>query len=339
MICVVALFPFIVGLIQVGFDSSLLPSLMQIITLTLLLEYGLNNDFEKCMKAFSLLLEIYTYVNFFSIIIFPNGMYESDVYSGHFWFLGYKNVMIRFFLPALCVNSIWTVYKFGKYTIRFYLLLICMLYTEWIVDCKTGLIGIFFVVIMLFMFSRKKLPKFINAKNVSIIVVVVSILFATTSITDVFNDLLVSLGEEASIGHRINIWKRAIEIIIQNPIFGYGLRNNDEYKMLLNVNLGYSYISHPHNYVLYTLIQGGLMQLVVVGALFFRTTRKCMKNRDSFAAKMIMYTYIAFFIMGITESLVGAAMLYPLAIITDSVIDKKIFYKGNKNRNLWRKTK
>lgn len=98
------------------------------------------------MAGLALILEIYTYVNFATIVLFPDGLYDAALYAGNYWFLGYKNVMIRFLLPAIVLNAIWTVHNKGKYTVRLYLLIIISIATEWMVDCKTGLIGIIIVV-------------------------------------------------------------------------------------------------------------------------------------------------------------------------------------------------
>lgn len=311
---------------------SLFLNVLQIVALTLILQNGLDKNFESCMGMFALILEIYAYVNLASIYLFPNGLYTSALTHYTFWFYGYKNVMIRFLLPTICVNAIYTVWKNGRYTPRLIVLIAATIWTQWIVDCKTGVVGILFVVVMMFFFTKRELPKFINLRNVILAIGIVSIALATTSMIEKLSDVLIKLGEETSVYNRTLIWSRAVELISNKPILGYGLRSTEGYRQLFNLSLGWTDFSHPHNYVLYVLIQGGLIVFSIVAILFFGVSKKCIQNRDSFAAKMLLLTYISFFIMGVTESLVGATLLYPLAILTDYILREQVLYIG-KHRN------
>lgn len=308
---------------------SLFLNVLQIVALTLILQNGLDKNFESCMGMFALILEIYAYVNLASIYLFPNGLYTSALTHYTFWFYGYKNVMIRFLLPTICVNAIYTVWKNGRYTPRLIVLIAATIWTQWIVDCKTGVVGILFVVVMMFFFTKRELPKFINLRNVILAIGIVSIALATTSMIEKLSDVLIKLGEETSVYNRTLIWSRAVELISNKPIWGYGLRSTEGYRQLFNLSLGWTDFSHPHNYVLYVLIQGGLIVFSIVAILFFGVSKKCIQNRDSFAAKMLLLTYISFFIMGVTESLVGATLLYPLAILTDYILREQVLYIGS----------
>ena len=177
----ITLFPLAVSLIQGGqlTQSAFFP-ILQTIGLIAVIGDGVEKKSISVLAGLALLLEIYTYVNFATIVLFPDGLYDAALYAGNYWFLGYKNVMIRFLLPAIVLNAIWTVHNKGKYTVRLYLLIIISIATEWMVDCKTGLIGIIIVVVTMIIFTRKQLPKFINARNGLLFIGVLSIALATT---------------------------------------------------------------------------------------------------------------------------------------------------------------
>ena len=81
---------------------------------------GVEKKSISVLAGLALILEIYTYVNFATIVLFPDGLYDAALYAGNYWFLGYKNVMIRFLLPAIVLNAIWTVHNKGKYTVRLF---------------------------------------------------------------------------------------------------------------------------------------------------------------------------------------------------------------------------
>lgn len=195
----ITLFPLAVSLIQgVQLTQSAFFPILQTIGLIAVIGDGVEKKSISVLAGLALILEIYTYVNFATIVLFPDGLYDAALYAGNYWFLGYKNVMIRFLLPAIVLNAIWTVHNKGKYTVRLYLLIIISIATEWMVDCKTGLIGIIIVVATMIIFTRKQLPKFINARNGLLFIGVLSIALATTSLLDEFSDLLLDMGETVS---------------------------------------------------------------------------------------------------------------------------------------------
>lgn len=311
----ITLFPLAVSLIQgVQLTQSAFFPILQTIGLIAVIGDGVEKKSISVLAGLALILEIYTYVNFATIVLFPDGLYDATLYAGNYWFLGYKNVMIRFLLPAIVLNAIWTVHNKGKYTVRLYLLIIISIATEWMVDCKTGLIGIIIVVVTMIIFTRKQLPKFINARNGLLFIGVLSIALATTSLLDEFSDLLLDMGETVSVFSRQAVWFRAIQLFVKSPVWGYGIRTNDGYRELINLSTGWGYFSHPHNYILYVLIQGGILELMLISYLIIKVTRMCLANRNNYMAKMLLVFYIASFVMGITESLVGYTLLFPIAL-------------------------
>lgn len=131
----ITLFPLAVSLIQgVQLTQSAFFPILQTIGLIAVIGDGVEKKSISVLAGLALILEIYTYVNFATIVLFPDGLYDAALYAGNYWFLGYKNVMIRFLLPAIVLNAIWTVHNKGKYTVRLYLLIIISIATEWMVE-------------------------------------------------------------------------------------------------------------------------------------------------------------------------------------------------------------
>lgn len=333
LIILIAVIPLIIGLMQgAKVSMSVITPIIQVICLTFILEDGLEDNFDKCLDALACLLELYTYINFITVILYPNGLYEMDLYSGSYWFLGYKNVMIRFLIPAIFCNIVKTIRKKKKYSTRLFALIVTSIATQLIVDCKTGLIGIGIIVIMMLLFSRESLPRWINGKNCFIFIGIFSIILATTHLMDSFSDILASLGETMSVSHRQAVWKRAIELIAKNPIIGYGARTSSEYKELINLSTGWGYFSHPHNYFLYMALQGGILIYILIIALMINISKKSRQNKKNIGSKFLIVMYVAFFVMGISESLSGAILLYPLAIFSDYFSVNEVIYDKKKER-------
>lgn len=327
LIYAITLFPLIVSLIEgVELTQSVFIPVLQTIGLVAAMSSVSKNNLSGMLFGLSFILKIYTYINFFSVIFFPNGLYEEEIYSGNYWFLGYKNVMVRFLIPAIVINAIYTVYKKKRYDISLYILTAISVATLWIVDCKTGVIGIGIIIFTMIVFARRNLPKFFNAKNGLIAVGVLSVALGTTSLLDDFSEIFSSLGETVSVFSRQTVWFRAIQLFLKSPILGYGLRTNDGYRELINLSTGWGYFSHPHNYLLFILIQGGLIEVLLIVIFLTKVSRLCLANRDNYMTKMLLVYYIAFFVMGITESLVGCTLLYPVALLAEYCQDLDVRY-------------
>ena len=95
----ITLFPLAVSLIQgVQLTQSAFFPILQTIGLIAVIGDGVEKKSISVLAGLALILEIYTYVNFATIVLFPDGLYDAALYAGNYWFLGYKNVMIRFLL-------------------------------------------------------------------------------------------------------------------------------------------------------------------------------------------------------------------------------------------------
>ena len=323
-----ALFPLFVSLFygnNVGFGYYI--PVIQTCSLALLIEKSYKKNFNEILTGLVFVLELYVYINFITIILFPEGIIDVEFYSGNYWFLGYKNVMIRFILPTVGLRAILCVYRSGKYTFSFYCLLIISILTNIIVDCKTGAIGIIIVAVMALIFSKKTLPKWINLKTGIIVFVIITLIVTTTQFLENFNQFMFLIGEEVSLMSRTLVWENSLYLFFESPIWGYGLMDNDGYRELLNTYTGWGYFSHPHNFILYTLIQGGLIQFGMACYLFFKIGKLSYENKSNFAIKMLIFVYLAFFVMGLTESLIGATLIYPLAVFAESFVKYDIQYK------------
>ena len=327
LVILIIIYPFIVSVFYgVEINQAIYIPLIQTLGIALLLEIGVQERFNECLSALALLLEIYIYINFLSIILFPNGLYNADFYSGNYWFLGYKNVMIRFILPGVCINFISAVCRKEKHTFRICILCAIAIASLIMVDNKTGIIGLAIIIISAILFSKKKLPRFINLRNTLIIIGIISVLLGTTSLLSEFSPILKSMGETVSVMSRQAVWFRAIQMFMKNPLFGYGLRSGDQYRKLINLSTGWGYFSHPHNYILFTLIQGGIIVVLLIVVLFICLSRTYIEHQNNYGCKMLIFMYLGFFVMGITESLTGATLLYPLAILMDGMKNRKIEY-------------
>lgn len=258
-------------------------------------------------------LEIYIYLNLLTIILFPGGLYSTERYDMN-WFLGYKNIQIRTILPIISLSMIKSYWKSDKINVRTIVLLVVSGITMVFLRSATSLVGfvVFIGLLILFLRRKKELPRFINMMTILGITVVLFYLTVVLKIQDKFTSLLLNiLGRSATFTGRTHIWDEAIELVLKKPFLGYGYLTGNEYVSFFgNVNA-----THPHNYFLYIMMSGGLMLLAVFLYGYVLVHMRIEETRNSVYSKIIMFTISAFLIMGLTESLTGTILLYPMFII------------------------
>ena len=135
------------------------------LALCLMFDIWLTKSPETLIDGFSI-LELLVYANFITILLFPKGMYRTDLYSAN-WLLGYKNYQIRTILPIICMALIRSYWKWGKIAFRAWMLLACSVGTLVLVDSATALVGytLFLVLLMLYHSKEKTIPPIINLTN------------------------------------------------------------------------------------------------------------------------------------------------------------------------------
>ena len=131
---------------------------------------------------------------------------------------------------------------------------------------------------------------------------------------------------DMAINDRFRMWLECLEHISERPLLGYGAGIQNTWDMLGENNI---YAVHAHNFVLQTLMEGGLIALAVMGLIGFMVIRygiKLMRNGHSrafwmgfavlmFASSFILHGLVDYPLL--TPKLVGNFMMI-LAIVDRS---------------------
>lgn len=302
-----------------GLQLNLVMTQLRIIAMAMIFRYGIEIKVIDCLRIFSIVTGLLVLLNFISVIVFPQGLYITEVYDKGNWLFGYKNTAIYIILPAICVSAAYSIMAYKKYNIYVLMLFIISILTQILSDCKTGIVGLAYLGFLLLIIRKKDLPKFLNLKTEIILILLMIVSIVSTSIIDNLNEYIIVLGEEKSLLSRFEVWERAIELFMKSPVFGYGLQSTEGYRKIINLDLGYTMFSHPHNYILYLLLQGGLIGICLVVYLFYLLGKKCKKHNNLYMARLLIVMYMIFFILGITESMTGAILLLPILVLADSI--------------------
>ena len=286
------------------------------------------------LKVIDFVLTTFVLVNFVIMILFPNGWFKSELYDLN-WFLGFKNVMIRTILPALTINAIIAYHKYGRLNRWNYVYFFICFITIFLSHSSTSLlmIVIYGVCVMGIPLLRK--IKYFTLLVAFLIPLIITITIVIYNIQDQYTVFFEKeLGKDTTFTGRTFIWEYVILKIFQSPILGYGYHPSLEWNTIYSDFSNFT-ISHPHNFILYMLIQGGFVYFGMFVFLLIYVTKCTWKDRKEPVICLLNIMYFTFFIGGITESITECLYMFPMmglfTTIRDSIYNEKI---GNHYR-LW----
>ena len=262
----------------------------------------------------SRILQIYVYINFATVILYPNGMWQGDTMYELNWFLGYKNPQIRTILPVVALSIIYSSWKRKKFDIFTYALVVVSAATFLLIQSATALVGftLFLALIILFNNGIIPYPKIINLITGLIAVIALGIAIVFFSIQNDYASFFHNvLQRDVDFTDRLGIWYDSVWRISKQPILGYGYMQSEDFEDWY----GFIQATHPHNYFMYVLIRGGFVLFAVILAGFLYANRILMKYIDYSFSRVIIFTLLTFILMGLTEALTATVMLYPMFIM------------------------
>lgn len=312
---------------------SALISGIRIVTVMLIFENCISRS-DIFLSALMLHAELFTYINFISILLFPNGLYVSSSSSyGNLgmWFLGYNNGFIFWLFPALLIAWIYGEYTNKK--IRSVVLTACIFITEFYQGSATGKVA---VVVFMIIILTPHIRKILTPVRSIIGVVVLVALIVFFRITDFLKFIIVNLlNKNLTFTNRLFIWDNAISAISKKMITGYGILDSTT---IINM-LGYSETgnvwtgaTHAHCNYLQIAFEGGLVAASLFVVIYIIIIRKNIKNWEKKLVQICFYGLIVYSIMGITEVLdtISMFIIFPLAYYAIDLAGKKRGYNTSK---------
>lgn len=323
---------FLVTLLYNGDVENCIQSSIEIISLALVIDYGLKNDTSEFLRGFSILLYILVLYNFYTILKFPNGLYvDSNGYADN-WFLGFKNIHILFILPAITINFINSYFHYGKISKSCILLLIISFLSLIFVNSSTSLIGLFIISIFLLFQKLFIKSKKLNIKNYFLVNMIAFFGIVIFKLQNIFSFLIVDiLKKDITLTNRIYIWDDVMKLISKKPLFGYGLETSS---IRLNKTISHPSL-HAHNQILEIFYKTGIIGAILFALILIESIKKIYKNNDNIISKFLSVTLFAWFIMMLTEAYAYEYFMYYFVICYN--IDYII--KNSKNNHIYTEKK
>ena len=288
------------------------------------------NKNAKFLGTLLFMFEIFIYINFITMLLYPSGMYSTGtVYTGiasQNWFLGFKNILICYFLPAYIVSYLYMNITGKK--VRTIILTVIIFISTLISGSTTTLIGMTILLFFsIFAFFQKKY-KIFNFKNYIIFSVVLFFSIIIFRLQNLFEFLIVGiLNKDLSFTNRIELWDITLNAIRNKPIIGHGWETSAVRHLMYNS----STIITAHNQILEYLYLGGITSIISLLVILKVTNRDLKKHYNDKNIQIISLGFFIYQILNLTEVYLNPIMLLLLsfavfgdkyAITKEGVVDK-----------------
>lgn len=265
-----------------------------------------ENCFDK-LKVWRNILTILVFLDFFSMIIYPNGLYASDMYSKN-WFLGYKSARLPFLFAMLSIDTCIDITENGNVSRFTWVSALIACYELWKSDSMGALAGLIILFGGILVSNSVKEKSYVNRIICNVLdykcflpiygvivfltVIVQNSGFILYIVQNVFH-------RDPTLTTRTMAWVAFVKMINKNPWFGYGFLPTEQYQSLAN-NI---YVTSAHNMVLSLLLTGGFVGTIIYILIIILSTRK---NDKIYSAneEVCIWGILGFLLVGITSSAV-----------------------------------
>lgn len=284
--------------------------------LCLIFDIYIREEPKNLIASITTVLVTLVIINFVSIILNPEGLYTASNYAlgevSKNWFLGYKNPQIRLILPAVSMLLIYN-YITNKYLNLYSLALIVIgMVSCVLVDSGTAMIGMALFIISVLYFNTFRESRALSIRTVFIACLLLFGGIVIFNVQELFADLFSGLGRDITLTGRTIVWARYLDYIFDGHMLGIGILNTKEMYDLFAC-------SHPHNYFLYVLLQGGIVGTGIIVYMIFQIGKVQKEVIRSSSSHVLICCIVVFLIMGISESLTECVMLYPVYVLAGNV--------------------
>ncbi|MDV4150292.1 O-antigen ligase family protein [Clostridium sp. AL.422] len=292
---------------------------MAVIIISLAVLFEIYSDKPVTLyKNIYYIFELFIYINFITLLLFPNGMYSTGVVgeTTENWFLGFKNKHLTYFLPATGITLI--LCKLEKFNFRRILLLIVTFISALYVKSGTGLLCLSVLYIIVLAPFIKKKYKIFNMRTYLCAIIIMLFAIPILRLQYLFSYIIVViLKKDINLTYRTEIWDTALNAISQHPIIGWGEQGYDVRQQLYSSN---SIIS-AHNQILEYLYIGGIISMILYFIINIMMVKKTSKYAKFEATQIVSALYLALHIALIAEVYVDASMymIYFMVWYIDSV--------------------
>ena len=243
-----------------GNYTSLFIAILNALAICLVVEMGLKTDPDALLDGASFTLGLFVLINFATVLLFPQGMYEFNTFTQNY-FLGYRNNSIMLFFPAIIFSIVRSLRKYNKLTLSSFVITAVSFATVILAFSATSVIGMTVFTLFLLLALINKMPNFLNI--ITYLAINIAYFFGVIilRLQEAFAFIIVDmLGRDLTFTGRTKIWDSALAAFAKSPVFGVGEIENQASRDLIGA-------THAHNYYLDLLYKSGLPGFLIFFAI------------------------------------------------------------------------
>lgn len=302
----------------------------------LFFDYMMKTDAKSGIRALFFSFELLVYINFILLLVYPEGI---EIQGGRgVWLFGQANDTTTYITCAFMLSLLYSYYGLQRrrqMTIRSFALFIVCLLSTGLTGSATSIVGMAFMLLFLMAYKvcNIKIDPFWGVIGSGVIFIA----FIVLRLQDRFQYFFVNiLNRTTTFSNRLRLWDMAFMWFSQKPFFGYGVEKE---AALSTSFFGYS---TPHNKILYTAYQGGIVLTFIFIAILVYAIVKIRKQKNKFAAIVMAGSCCALLVQMQFESYTGITFWIPFlcGMYIDQIVrlrDEE--YVGKSKRIvLWKKS-
>lgn len=274
----------------------------------LYLELCLKNDSRTTYNILNNVMRILIFINFTTIVCFPNGLYNDGLYDNN-WFFLYDNMHILYYLLSITLITINVAYN-KKIKFLDILQIICILFG--IFKCFSATSVVATIILLCFcLFDININTIFLFCSYLSINIAVVFF-----QIQKYFAWLIENvLGKSLTLSNRVFIWDKVIKLVQEKIFFGYGFERNDVFAF----KIGNEHYTHAHNTILDVFYKTGIIGLSVYMYIIVLVMKELNKYRKYRFVRVLINVFVCVFIITTFESREDRLTIYMIMIICANI--------------------
>lgn len=286
-----------------------------IVGFSMLLELCIKNNCRVFLKSIFCIYFILILANLVLIFAYPDGLGRDNYYYNKYNFLAIDNGLSQIFIPVMALTCVYTSFNKGRRLLS--LVLMTMISVTVVVTWSaTGVVMWFAMMLYILFIYKKKLTPFFNSRLLFAVFIILQVLIVFLRVQEIFAYIIEDiLGKSITFTGRTVIWDSAMELIRYSPWLGYGVYEGH------GLILYYGKFMYAHNGILEVLLQGGVVALVVFGALFVIAGNSLYRYRNNHISGIISAAVFSMLLGMLMESFANSIWLYGLLIISFAVPD------------------
>lgn len=293
-------------LINRGDLMRALIDMVSIVSYTALLILGIKYNGSGIVHLLSRLLGVLLLINLLSVVLFPTGL-PADLYTNPenpLYFMVIDNGSALFLSFSIAIFAIDGLISQGAVRLGGKILILCAILNGVLVKSATAIFTVALICIALLFILKSDFSKHQNPAILFLVYIGVFIYLITMQDNIVSEFILKNIfNRSANFTGRYFLWESAINMIKAQPWFGYG-RSAQDY-----ISAWGGYFS-SHNYVLETLLQGGIVSLGFFILTVIFAIKKSLYTRHLKITAVLVFGLVTVLIAALMEATVHSVYIF-----------------------------